>query len=151
MRVFEAKLVYEPTLFEVGAKCLTQPELVYDYMKDVLDLHPMQEVFYVIFLNQKNRPLGRIAVTSGTVSSTLVHPREVFRPAILAGASAVICAHNHPSGDPAPSSADLQATRKLREAAQTVDIALLDHVIIGRPECDPCGVGFYSFRSAGLL
>jgi len=151
MRVFEAKLVYEPTLFEVGAKCLTKAELVYDYMKDVLDVHPMQEVFYVILLNQKNRPLGRIAVTSGTVASTLVHPREVFRPAILAGASAIICAHNHPSGDPAPSSADLQATRKLREAAQAVDIMLLDHVILGRPECDPCGVGFYSFRTAGLL
>ena len=151
MRVFEAKLVYEATLFEVGAKCLTKADLVYEYMKDVLDVHPMQEVFYVILLNQKNRPLGRVAVTTGTVTCTLIHPREVFRPAIVGGASGIICTHNHPSGDPAPSAADIQATRRLREAAQTIDITLLDHVILGRPECDPCNLGFYSFRTAGLL
>ena len=151
MRVYEAKLTYEPTLFEVGAKSLSSAEAVYDYMKDVLEEHPMQEVFYVILLNQKNKPLGRIAITSGTVSGTLVHPREVFRPAILAGASAIICAHNHPSGDPAPSAADLTVTRLLREAAKTVEISLLDHVVLGRSECDPAGIGYYSFRSAGLL
>lgn len=151
MRVYEAKLVYEPTLFEVGTNYLSRAESVYNYMKDVLELHPMQEVFYVILLNQKNRPLGRIAVTSGTVSSALVHPREVFRPAILAGASGIICAHNHPSGDPAPSSADLQTTRQLRDAAKVIDIMLLDHVILGRVECDQRGAGYYSFRSAGLL
>lgn len=151
MRVYEAKLTYEPTLFEVGAKSLSSAEAVYDYMKDVLEQHPMQEVFYVLLLNQKNKPLGRVAVTSGTVSGTLVHPREVFRPAILAGASAIICAHNHPSGDPAPSSADMTVTRHLHSASQAVEIALLDHVILGRSECDPTGVGYYSFRSAGFL
>ena len=151
MRVYEAKLTYEATLFEVGGTSLTTPERVYDYMKDALEVHPMQEVFYVILLNQKNRPLGRVAVTAGTVNGTLAHPREVFRPAIVGGASSIICAHNHPSGDPAPSAPDLQVTRKLREASQTVDIALLDHVILGRPECDPANVGFFSFRSAGML
>lgn len=151
MRVYEARLFYEATLFEVGAKSLSSPESVYDYMKDTLEAHPMNEVFYVILLNQKNKPLGRIAISTGTVSATLVHQREVFRPAILAGASAIICAHNHPSGDPAPSAADITVTRRLREAAGTVDITLLDHVVLGRPECDPTGIGYYSFRSAGLL
>ncbi len=151
MRIYEARLVYEATLFEVGSAALTAPDRVYAYMKDVLDIHPMQEVFYVILLNQKNKPLGRIAITIGTVNSTLAHPREVFRPAILAGATAIICVHNHPSGDPAPSAPDLHVTRLLREASRTVDIALLDHVILGRPECDPVNVGYYSFRSAGLL
>ena len=59
MRVYEAKLVYEATLFEVANLSLNKPELVYDYMKDVLEVHPMQEAFYVILLNRKNRPLGR--------------------------------------------------------------------------------------------
>ncbi len=151
MRVYEAKLVYEPTLFEVGAKALSSADSVYEYMKDVLEVHPMNEVFYVLLLNTKNKPLGRIAISTGTVSGTLVHPREVFRPAILAGATAIICVHNHPSGDPTPSSADISVTRKLREAAKTIDITLLDHVILGRPECDPTSLGHYSFRSAGII
>jgi len=151
MRIYEARLVYEATLFEVGTTALTSPDRVYAYMRDILETHPMQEVFYVILLNQKNKPLGRIAITTGTVNSTLAHPREVFRPAILAGATAIICVHNHPSGDPAPSAPDLHVTRLLREASRTVDISLLDHVILGRAECDPANVGYYSFRSAGLL
>ena len=151
MRVYEAKITYEATLFEVGATSLTSAESVYDYMKDVLEDHPMTEVFYVILLNQKNKPLGRLAVTSGTVCGTLVHPREVFRPAIVGGASAIICAHNHPSGDPAPSAADVTVTRQLREADKIVGISVLDHIVLGRPECDPAGLGYYSFRTAGLI
>lgn len=151
MRVYEAKLTYEATLFEVGAKTLSAPDAVYAYMKDVLETHPMHEVFYVILLNRKNRPLGRIAITSGTATAALAHPREVFRPAILAGATAIICSHNHPSGDPSPSAADLQLTRQLREASRTVDIDFLDHVILGHAEADPANLGYYSFRSAGLL
>ena len=64
MRVYEAKLTYEATLFEVGSKALCTAEQVYEYMKDTLEVHTMQEVFYVILLNRKNRPLGRIAVTT---------------------------------------------------------------------------------------
>ena len=151
MRVYEAKLTYEATLFEVGATCLSTSDAVYAYMKDVLAVHPMHEVFYVILLTRKNRPLGRIAITSGTATAALAHPREVFRPAIVGGAAAIICAHNHPSGDPAPSAADLQVTRQLRDASKAVDIDLLDHVILGHPDCDPLGRGYYSFRSSGLL
>ena len=111
----------------------------------------MQEAFYVILLNRKTRPLGRIAVTIGTATAALAHPREVFRPAIVGGASAIICAHNHPSGDPAPSAPDMHVTRMLREASKAVDIELIDHVILGRRECDPANLGYFSFRSAGLL
>lgn len=151
MRVYEAKLVYKATSFEVGATALNTPESVYAYMRDILDAFPMQEAFHVILLNRKNRPLGRTLVTLGTAGSTLVHPREVFRPAILAGASAIVCTHNHPSGDPAPSAADARVTRQLREAAQVIEIELLDHVILGHRDADPAGAGWYSFRSAGLL
>lgn len=109
------------------------------------------EKFWVLCLNRRNRLLRQVEVTSGTAGSTLVHPREVFRAAIENAASAVVCVHNHPSGDPAPSAADVRVTRTLREAAQTVDIALLDHVIIGDPAHDPTGLGYYSFRDAGVL
>jgi DNA repair protein RadC len=81
----------------------------------------------------------------------LVHPREAFRVAIQHGATAIVCAHNHPSGDPAPSSADIQVTRQLREAARAIDIELIDHVVVGDKAADPTGQGYYSFRQAGLI
>jgi DNA repair protein RadC len=92
-----------------------------------------------------------VEVTSGTATSALAHPREVFRAAIRESASALVCAHNHPSGDPSPSGADIQITHLLREAAKTVEITLLDHVILGRIGADPLARGFYSFREAGLI
>ena len=109
------------------------------------------EKFWVLCLNRKNRLLKKVEVSSGTATSALAHPREVFREAIREAATAVVCAHNHPSGDPAPSAADLQITRQLREAAKAVDIDLLDHIILGRPNADPAGRGYYSFREAGLI
>jgi DNA repair protein RadC len=105
----------------------------------------------VLCLNRKNRLIKQVEITSGTATSSLAHPREVFRAAIRHGATAVVCVHNHPSGDPAPSAADVQVTRQLREAAKAVDIDLLDHVIVGRPAADPQGRGYYSFREAGVL
>ncbi len=109
------------------------------------------EKFWVLCLNRKNRLLKRVEVSSGTATAALAHPREVFREAIRESATAVICAHNHPSGDPSPSAADVQLTRQLREAARTVDIDFLDHVIVGRDSADPTGRGYYSFREAGVL
>jgi DNA repair protein RadC len=109
------------------------------------------EKFWVLCLNRKGRLIRRVEVSSGTASSTLVHPREVFREAIREAASGVICAHNHPSGDPSPSAQDIRITRSLRDAAAAVDIGLIDHVIMGRRESDPHGVGHYSFRAAGSL
>jgi DNA repair protein RadC len=109
------------------------------------------EKFWVLCLNRRNRLRKTVEVTSGTATAALAHPREVFRSAIREAAAAVVCAHNHPSGDPSPSAADIQLTRQLREAAAAVDIPLLDHVIIGRRGADPLGRGYYSFREAGLL
>jgi DNA repair protein RadC len=109
------------------------------------------EKFWVLCLNRKNRLIKRVEVSSGTASSSLVHPREVFREAIREGALAIVCVHNHPSGDPAPSSADIQITRQLRDAAKTVGIDLMDHVIVGTKMHDPAGIGYYSFRAAGLI
>ena len=109
------------------------------------------EKFWVLCLNRKNMLIKRVEITSGTASSSLVHPREVFREAIRVGACAIIAVHNHPSGDPGPSSADIQVTRQLREAAKTVAIDFLDHVIVGDKRLDPRGLGFYSFKDNGLV
>lgn len=109
------------------------------------------EKFWVLCLNRKNRLLKQVEVTSGTATAALAHPREVFRAAIRESATAIACVHNHPSGDPAPSAPDLHVTRQLREASKAVDIDLLDHVIIGRADADPLGVGHFSFRAAGIL
>lgn len=109
------------------------------------------EKFWVLSLNRKNRLITARAVTSGTANASLVHPREVFREAIGANSSAIICAHNHPSGDPAPSQADIRVTRQLRDSAKILQIDLLDHVIIGLPEHDPQMTGHYSFAEGGII
>jgi len=90
-----------------------------------------QEVFIVAMLDQKNRLLGEQTVSLGTLSETLVHPREVFTEAIARRAAAIVVIHNHPSGDPTPSTADKAITKRLDSVARTVGIRLLDHVIIG--------------------
>lgn len=132
------------------APVLNRPELVAAHM-DTLIRGLEVEKFWVLCLNRKNRLKKMCEVTSGTATSSLAHPREVFRCAIRESAAAVVCVHNHPSGDPAPSAADVQVTRQLRDAAKAVDIELLDHIVLGRASADPQGRGFYSFREAGVL
>lgn len=150
MKVYEAKLSYN--LLRLGEETtLEHPKAVVDYMDDAFDDDPTVEWFYVILLDRKNHPLGRIMVTKGTATASLVHPREVFKPAIVGGASAIIAVHNHPSGDPAPSRADIQVTRQLREAAKVLGIDLLDHIVIGDKSADPQELGHYSFNDAGLV
>lgn len=109
------------------------------------------EKFYVLCLNRKNRLIRSTEVTSGTATQSLVHPREVFREAIRTGATGIICAHNHPTGDPQPSRTDRATTRALKDAAQTLGIDLHDHVILGDPTADPTGRGYFSFQEAGLI
>ncbi|HUL54430.1 MAG TPA: DNA repair protein RadC [Opitutaceae bacterium] len=133
-----------------GAPVLNRPELIFAYFQPVVSGLAVEKL-WVLCLNRKNRLIKRVEVTSGTATGSLVHPREVFRSAIREAATAVVCVHNHPSGDPAPSSADLQVTRRLREAALAVDIELVDHLILGTKVADPAGRGYYSFREAGLL
>jgi len=130
---------------------LDRPQKVVDYLRSAFEENPVQEAFYCVYLDRKNHPLARHMITLGTATSTVAAPREVFRGAILAGATALVVAHNHPSGDPAPSAADVQITRVLREAAKIIDIELIDHVIVGDVKADPQKVGHYSFREAGLL
>jgi DNA repair protein RadC len=129
---------------------LNRPELTAAYLAPFV-MGLAVEKFWVLCLNRKNRLIKRVEITSGTATAALAHPREVFRAAIRESATAIICAHNHPSGDPAPSAQDVQVTRLTREAAVAVDIQLLDHIIIGRRPADPAGKGYYSFRETGAL
>jgi len=150
MRVFECKLSY--SLISLGEDVqLNTPSKVAEYLRSAFDENPLQEAFYSVYLDRKNHPLGRHLITLGTATGTLVSPKEVFRGAIVAGATALVVAHNHPSGDPAPSQADIFVTRTLRDAAKVIEIDLLDHVIVGDAKADPRGVGYYSCREAGLL
>lgn len=132
------------------APVLNRADLIAGYLDSVATGLEVEK-FWVLCLNRRNRLRKRVEVSSGTATAALAHPREIFRAAIREAAAAVVCAHNHPSGDPSPSAADIQLTRQLREAAAAVDIPLLDHVIIGRRGADPLGRGYYSFREAGLL
>jgi len=90
------------------------------------------ENMIVVLLNTRRRPIGFEIISNGTLDTILIHPREVFKPAIVLGAAAVILAHNHPSGDPTPSEADIKATRDMIRAGQLIKIDVLDHVIISQ-------------------
>jgi DNA repair protein RadC len=126
------------------------PNVVWEYLYPEVRSDLVERV-WVLCLDRKNKLIRAETVTSGTATGSLVHAREVFRPAIRHGATAIIMAHNHPSGDPTPSSADLQVTKKISQAAVHVGIDLHDHVILGELENDPNDIGYFSFSDAGLL
>ena len=103
---------------------------VFDYFHERLK-DEKQEHFYVLMLNSQNNIIGAHLVSKGILDASILHPREVFKPAIKDSASKIILVHNHPSGDPNPSQEDLNITKKIEEAGRMVDIKVLDHVIIG--------------------
>ena len=103
---------------------------VFDYFHERLK-DEKQEHFYVLMLNSQNNIIGEHLVSKGILDASILHPREVFKPAIKNSASKIILVHNHPSGYSKPSNEDLEITKKLEEAGQMVDIKVLDHVIIG--------------------
>ena len=102
-----------------------------------------RENFVFVLLNTKNEVIETSAVSVGTLSASLVHPREVFKPAVRASAASVILAHNHPSGKVEPSKEDREVTRRLGEAAEILGIEVLDHVIVGD--------GYFSLKEHGML
>ena len=103
-----------------------------------------REEFIAVILDGRNRIVGFNLVSTGTLTASLVHPRELFKPAILANAAAIIIVHNHPSGDPEPSTEDRALTERLRQAGELLGIRVLDHVVIGDGR-------FRSFAEDGLL
>jgi DNA repair protein RadC len=106
--------------------------------------HEATEHFRVLFLNRRNELIADEVQQKGTVDHTPVYPREVVKRALELGATAVIMVHNHPSGDPTPSPADIEMTREVKDAGERLGIQLHDHVIIGRR-------GHNSFKTLGLI
>jgi DNA repair protein RadC len=114
---------------------LDTPEAVAVLLRDELSLLDTER-FLVLLLDTRRRLVRVEEVGRGLLDSVLVHPREVFRPALIAGAHAIVVAHNHPTGDPTPSAADIRTTRDLIRAGQLLRVEVLDHIIIGRPSAE---------------
>jgi DNA repair protein RadC len=152
-----AKSLEMAAAFEIGkrlakgkslAPLLDTPERVFDaFGNEFMGLR--QESLRVLLLDAKLRLIRSEEIMRGSVSECMAHPREIFRHAIIQSAYAVVVLHNHPSGDPSPSAADIRITRSLREAAQLLQINLIDHIILGSP--DGGRVPYYSFKEAGHL
>ncbi|MFA6383987.1 MAG: DNA repair protein RadC [Candidatus Omnitrophota bacterium] len=132
-RMFESK--------KAGIGQLLSPRDVFDGLRDIRE--SKKEHFVVFFLDTRNQQIKREIISVGTINASLVHPREVFEPAVKHLAVQVILAHNHPSGDLEPSEEDLDVNRRLTEAGKILGIEVLDHVIVTR-------TAFKSFRDGGL-
>ena len=126
--------------YEVGA--FSSPDKVREFLQVLDDFD--NEQFLVLFLDSKNKLIG-MTRQSGTVDQTACYPRETAKHALLSGATSVILAHNHPSGNPEPSSADRQLTRTIKDALNLLQIKVHDHFIIGS------GSQYYSFAEKGDL
>lgn len=108
----------------------TTPEQVFRHYRSKLE-DLKKERFLVLLLDGKNRVIREVEISVGSLNQSLVHPREVFNPAVRESAAAIILVHNHPTGDPTPSREDIEITRRLKEAGELMGIRILDHVIIG--------------------
>lgn len=136
--------------FELGKRLLKgkiaglylRPEDVWKELRDIRD--HKKEHFIIFFLDSRNQEIKREIISVGSLNANLVHPREVFEPAVKNLAAQVILAHNHPSGDPEPSEDDLELNKRLVEAGKILGIEVIDHIIIGK-------AGFLSFKEKGLL
>lgn len=131
------------TRLNTSVDVIHDPEDAYRYVKNRLE-YEQKEHFCVILLNTKNHVIGFREISVGSLSASIVHPREVMIEAIKGHAASVILVHNHPSGDPGPSREDLKVTEQLVKAGRILDISVLDHVIVGRER-------FLSLKGKGLM
>ena len=141
-RFSDCKFDY-PELADKQSIYVHQPADVFSHFR-FLFVDQVRERFVVLWLNTANRVTGFEVVTEGTLNSSLVHPREVFRGAIVSTSASIIVAHNHPSGNPEPSQEDISITRQLVETGKVIGIPVFDHVIITND-------AFISFAERGLL
>lgn len=146
MRVRELRIAYLPRSDVVwdGRRPLTTPkESAELLLMPILESEPV-EVFGMVCLSTKHHLLCYHELSRGTLDATIVHPREIFKAALLANAAAVIVAHNHPSGDPTPSSEDRRFTERLLAGGALLGLTVLDHIIVGEGR-------YFSFREGGQL
>ena len=130
---------------EVNDTNLPNIESTKDAMAQLTDLQNLKkEHFITLYINARHKLIHKELISVGTLTANLVHPREVFEPAMVRAAIEIIVAHNHPSGDPAPSSADLEITKRLVEAGKILGIRVLNHIIITKDN-------YFSFQDKGLV
>jgi DNA repair protein RadC len=127
---------------EVGARIHGPADVHGHFFERLRDCN--SERFHALLLDGRHRVMGEVLVSQGTLTASLVHPREVFRAAIRRAAAALVLVHNHPSGDPAPSAEDRQVTDRLVKAGELLGIRILDHVVVAER-------GYYSFSEQGGL
>ena len=148
-----AKAAQLKACFELGKREELEPELKNFNIKDPESVvkairasikDKAKEHFKLILLNPRNKIIGISTISIGTLNASLVHPREVFKDAIMHSAASVVLAHNHPSGDPEPSEDDLKITKKLVESGKILGIEVIDHIIIGKNN-------FCSYKERGLI
>jgi DNA repair protein RadC len=142
--LFRVHLVREAEYPYAGHRCIKHPSYTAPILTDFLN-GVDREHFVALFLDKKKRIIGIHTVSVGVLDHTLVHPREVFKLAILTNAASIIVCHNHPSGDPTPSAEDRAVTLRLAEAGRILGIELLDHIVVGE-----CG-RYTSLKSSGLM
>ena len=140
VQVVKIKLVRESS-FLYGKRRVNSPLEAYELGKILME-ETDREQLLVCCLNTKNHPLNLHVVSIGSLNASIVHPREVFKAAVLSNAASIILFHNHPSGDPSPSSEDQTATERIRDCGRLMGIDLLDHIIIGEDT-------YYSMREKG--
>ena len=153
-----AKAMDLAAAFELGKRLARQeavqqridnPQAIAGLLGPEMRAEPL-EVLKIVLLTTRGTLIAVEEISRGGLAETIAHPREVLRPAIMHSAYGFILAHNHPSGDPTPSSADLSMTRRIRDAASTMQIHFLDHLIIGVPT-EERPHGYHSFRETGML
>ena len=133
INIVKCELVKEKSLnYQTENSCIKSPQDVYKVSTDVLKLqNASEEYFYIAMLDTKNKINGIAQISHGSLNSTIVHPREVFKLAVLANASGIVFIHNHPSGDPTPSREDIETTSRLIQSGDILGIKVLDHIIVG--------------------
>ena len=141
--VFEVARRYSSTRRLVKGEPFTTPQHIYDALK-LRFSEEKREHFLTITLDARHRVMHEHMISVGSLTSSIVHPREVFRPAVREAAGAIVLVHNHPSGDPRPSDEDIAVTRRLIHASELLGIRVLDHIIIGDG-------AYASFKELGLL
>ncbi len=128
--------------WESGQPLRSAADVFHHYRKTIG--RDKRESFHVVLLDNKNRKMREVKVSEGSLTASLVHPREVYNPVIRESAAGVIFVHNHPSGDPAPSAEDIDLTKRLKEVGDVMGVRVLDHVVIGHDR-------YFSFSDKGML
>ena len=134
---------------ELKEKALDTPDRIYEFMAPEMQ-RLSQESVRVLLVNSRLRFTHQFTISLGSVNEAMAHPREILRPVIAHNAYGFILVHNHPSGDPNPSDADMRMTRRLKSAAEIFQLSFLDHLIIGMPS-ENRSQPYYSFRESGVV